>query len=190
MASDSHIADILCALTSHRFSISTFIVSIIQSGSFPSEIDLLREHLPTVLSACLAHPELCHDVTQWAGQIHTKKMVDSITSLTVPSSGWHFSAMSASSERLTSFRVEELAASMEDHAPELCLLLSSLLSPLTKKMLPYASGEPAGDEDEDELWAAVEGLTNEKELQKKDLRDPSQQHAAIIRIVCIAPFCT
>lgn len=122
--------------------------------------------------------------------MHTKEMVDSITSLTVPSSGWHFSATSASGERLTDFRVEELATSMEHNALELCLLLSSLLSPLAQKVSPYISGEPAGDEDEDELWAAAkpEGHPNEKELRKEDARN--QQRGAIIRIVCTAFFHT
>ena len=48
-----------------------------------------------------------------------------------------------------------------------------------------------GDEDEnkDEQWAAAEGPhTNEKGLWKEDTRN--QQCAAIVRIICIAPFYT
>ena len=99
--------------------------------------------------------------------------------------------MSASGKRLSGFQVDELAMSMEDNAPELSLLISSLLSPLTQKVLPYMSGEPMGDEDEnkDEQWAAAEGPhTNEKGLWKEDTRN--QQCAAIVRIICIAPFYT
>lgn len=107
-------------------------------------------------------------------------MIESIKTLTAASSGWCFSATSISGKKLTSFHVEELAASMEANSPDLCHLISSLLSLAPQTVTPdMLDGLDAGAEADDELWVVVDGDLRRKAIEggyKKSVMDNYNLH--------------
>ncbi|KIO01850.1 hypothetical protein M404DRAFT_28360 [Pisolithus tinctorius Marx 270] len=187
MLDDANLAEALRLLTAHGISLPALLISVLQTPRFLNEINNLRRHLPSILSAFLAHPLLHDTISQWAANIHTEKMVSSIRALTASSSGWHFSAVGASSKRLADFRMEDLAVSMESNAPELFCLLGSLLSALVKDPTPYTPVPAESlmvDDDEDESWAAADGRHDKNEASPEPVKEDAktQQRIAILRI--------
>ena len=176
--------DVLRSLEGLGVTISELLLFILANNQLhdPSPVlyqDLLS-HTTEILRAFFKHEATAHATRSWAQDTVTSLLTEAVRQLTDVDNGWHFSAAQASPEQITEFRIEDMAAKLETCAPELWALVHSLLGGV--------SGGPMDMDEEDELWAQVDGMGAEGEGGREVPEGPSTRQsrtALIARIVCL-----
>ncbi|KAI0741659.1 hypothetical protein C8Q80DRAFT_1123500 [Daedaleopsis nitida] len=92
----------------------------------PIYADLVR-NTSTILSAFYYHPDTAAPTTIWAHRAMCTVYSGMVKELSDIDSGWHFSALQATPEKLADFRIEDMASKMHARAPLLVELVRTLL---------------------------------------------------------------
>ncbi|KAF8150232.1 hypothetical protein B0H34DRAFT_826645 [Crassisporium funariophilum] len=138
---------------------------------------MLNEHPCTVnlvnnaneiIKAFSCHPRSQGSAFGWAAATMKKKYSESIKSL-ISNEEWHFNASHASAKQLEDFRIEDMAVTMKELAPDLWLVLDILLMG-TRMSLP----EPLST-DHDHIMSVPEDSEPEPEgTVRESTNDPSE----------------
>lgn len=81
-----------------------------------------------VLSAFETNPHSRQSTLEWANTVTKTKYAASIRAMSDVNNGWHFGNTSASQGQVKEFKIEEMAETMEEMAPEIWDLLGMILS--------------------------------------------------------------
>ncbi|KAJ6468082.1 hypothetical protein C8R47DRAFT_807305 [Mycena vitilis] len=108
---------------------SDFVITLLERESYrdhPCTISL-AEKAPEIIDLFATHPLSSKSTFAWARKAIQKKTTESIKLLTA-NQDWHFGAAHASATQLEDFQIEEMAAEMQEIAPDLWNLLHLLLT--------------------------------------------------------------
>ena len=104
-------------------------------------------------------------VSEWVSMRSHQVCTEELQALVQKENGWHFSALQAEAGRITSFKLETMAAKTQTIAPTLWHLLTALTHANRRTGQAGAGGDDRqGRDAEEEFLAHVEGLEEESLL--------------------------
>ncbi|KAH0831256.1 hypothetical protein J3R83DRAFT_13889 [Lanmaoa asiatica] len=156
---------ILTALESCQISAADFIVVLLTHPAYKSHptANHLVANAEMVFKALMGHPTAHNKILDQCFHIVEESYLQEIQDLASEDSGSHFGAASATIQQLEEFRVEEMARTMEIHAPRIWNMLESLLQAKQQrgKSSELKSAESL-DQDREDLWThTADALWNE-----------------------------
>ncbi|KAJ7626572.1 hypothetical protein DFH06DRAFT_1103450 [Mycena polygramma] len=145
---------------------SDFVITLLERESYrdhPCTISL-AEKAPEIIDLFATHPLSSKSTFAWARKAIQKKTTESIKLLTA-NQDWHFGAAHASATQLEDFQIEEMAAEMQEIAPDLWNLLHLLLTKDPKDMLDLDGDQlmddsSLPDQEFDELGGFMEPIAD------------------------------
>ncbi|KAL4245543.1 hypothetical protein ABKN59_010509 [Abortiporus biennis] len=124
--------------------------------------DLLANAL-SIVSSFSRYPSVRHSIDTQTELAYAKEM----EALVSAERGWHFSVLRATSAQVRDFKLEDMAATMEEVAPGLTRLFDTLILARDARKCTHGSTESYDNEDEG-YWDAVDGI-HVKTTQTTDL---------------------
>jgi len=152
------INDILLYLRSHNTSISELILAVLRNPQFethPLTHDLAC-NTTEIVSALCGNRKTRDALDTWA-HTHMKKLYhQAARRVAHKQNGWHFSALRATADQFTEFRIEDMAKDLRDLEPRLWDLVGYLLSGEDMDTEP-SEGDGADDAamNEEDYFAAL-----------------------------------
>ncbi|KAI0311298.1 hypothetical protein OF83DRAFT_1087802 [Amylostereum chailletii] len=112
----------------NNISISDFLVTLLNTSELSGHhvVQDLVTKLPSILQVAQSNPASSASALSWAFSATTAIYCDQITTLTQVETGLHFNAKNATAEKLESFSIRRMDATMESTASELCRLIDNL----------------------------------------------------------------
>jgi hypothetical protein len=134
---DHTFAPVIFTLEQQGISIVDLATVILMDKNFVHHY--LRQELLTssqkLISCLLKHSELPQDAKDEAFELVECIYAQEIKNLTMPSAGWHFSALHAAPQDIKDFWLEEMANDFAKKALRLWSLLDALLLPLKQSVV-------------------------------------------------------
>ncbi|KAH0834264.1 hypothetical protein J3R83DRAFT_11620 [Lanmaoa asiatica] len=156
---------ILTALESCQISAADFIVVLLTHPAYKSHptANHLVANAEMVFKALMGHPTAHNKILDQCFHIVEESYLQEIQDLASEDSGSHFGAASATIQQLEEFRVEEMARTMEIHAPRIWNMLESLLQAKQQRgKSSELKSAKSLDQDREDLWThTADALWNE-----------------------------
>ena len=153
-----NIPRVLSVFRSQNISISEFILHLVSDTAYsddPLVVDLISssskicEALVTYKSKHNQDSDPHSSVLDWAFKLVGEKYRREIKELVHVENGWQFNAAHASAKKIEGFKIEEMAAQMEEMAPKIWELLDDLLSAKNNKQKQI---DPGNGQDDSDYW--------------------------------------
>jgi hypothetical protein len=200
--SKTQFENVLEKLQSYSSSPFEFIITLLESTDYMDHDVLhdIHQNVDRILNNFARNPSCSPKAIHWAHETMMRTYSEQIRALVQKSTGLHFSAKHATTQKLKEFDILTISEQMKTLAPDLWALLSALLQAdlsantarevkreqraaeraPTKKAEDIATG---GDESEAEYWKDQEELIEENAEDEVDADEVTRRRETLLTIV-------
>jgi len=189
------------ALRNAQLTVSEFLTTILTCRRYGDHyiVEDVLKHSLDIFDILIKHPSSSNELMHRCTSIVWDTYLEEIRAITSADTGWHFSALNATTVQLEEFDLEDMGRDMEDRAPGLWSLLGVLLNGGTPEGGTLTTDTEGGlSEADDDYWEEIEeidlegfidGLTCEGGLNPPlTPKERRARHSAAIKVIVSFPL--